>query len=231
MEYRRVPKSAFAAGISKLAGLLLIFFLIFEGRSRGAVDVDERNNLPPCAENGSPPAAPGRVVRLFELRKDRNPENVLVMFTYADSSCRFIGDIHKKDQLIDMYWRINADSPEQCYKPTHPKIKSETLKTLKATALSPDKTKIKIDMTQLDQLQHDLRSREVEVELSPASSGCQAKTSLQLGPSGKNKIIYISELIAKGKYVMNIPKRSIKQLEVKGSDGKKNSIRAVFLAK
>jgi hypothetical protein len=196
----------------------------------GAARVDERTQLPPCSDDKAVPRPPGEVVRLFELHKDRNPENVLVIHTYADSRCRLIGSMRDKERLIDMYWRMNDGSAKACYKPTHPKIKSETLKSLKVTSLSPDKKTFTIDITQLDQLQHDLPSSEVVVALAPAGSGCRAEARLPLASSG-GKVLRIQEIEAKGKYEMGVPRRGVKEIELKGVDSAKKHVRVVYRSK
>ncbi len=176
---------------------------------------DERAQLKPCSEEKKVPKAPGEVVRLFELHKDKNPDNVLVIHTYADDSCKLVGSMDKKSQLVDMYWRMNDGKPDECYKPTHSKIKSETLKTLDVKSLSADKKKLVIDITQLDQLQHDLPSRNAEITVSKKGDGCGAEAKL---PLAGGSAMSLQELNAKGKYRMGIPKREIKSLELKGVD-------------
>src|SRR5262245_43367317 len=100
---------------------------------------DERLRLPPCSREMVPPPSPGRVVRLFELHKDYHPQNVLVIYTYADSRCRVVGSARNKSRLVDMYWRMSAGSSDECYKPTHPRIKSETLESLDVRSVSADR--------------------------------------------------------------------------------------------
>jgi len=196
----------------------------------GAARVDERTQLPPCSDDKAVPRPPGEVVRLFELHKDRHPENVLVIHTYADSGCRLIGSMRDKERLIDMYWRMNDGSPKACYKPTHPKIKSETLKALKVTSLSPDQKTFTIDITELDQLQHDLPSSEAVVALARAGSGCRAEARLPLG-SGGGKVLRIQEIEAKGKYELGVPRRGVKEIELKGVDSAKKHVRVVYRSK
>ncbi len=189
---------------------------------------DERKALPPCSKDAPAPASPGEVVRLFELHKDRNPENVLVVHTYAGAGCKLIGSMSDKGRLVDMYWRMNAGTPKECYKPTHSMIKSETLKTLDVTSLSADKTKIKIDIKQLDQLKHDLPSREAEVALSDGADGCEAEVLIPLGKAEGGAVLRIKEIDAKGKYRLGVPRREIEELELKGVDAADKPVRAVF---
>lgn len=192
---------------------------------------DERAVLRPCSRVKAAPPPPGEVVRLFELRKDRNPENILEIHTYADSACHLIGSMKDKGRLIDMYWRMRAGSPDECYKPTHRRIKSETLKTLVVKSLSADETTLKIDITKLDQVRHDLPSREADVVLAPSGSGCKAAVNLTLGPKDGGALLSIQEIKAKGKYRLGVPLKAIKALELKGVDAAGKPVRAEFLGK
>lgn len=197
----------------------------------GRAAADERAALRPCSKAQAAPAPPGEVVRLFELRKDRNPENVLVIHTYADSRCRLIGSMKDKGRLIDMYWRMRAGSPDECYKPTHPAIKSVTLKTLEVKSLSPDRTKLSIDIPLLDRVRHDLPSREAEVALAPAGFGCAASVDLPLGPDMNAAVLRIQAIAAKGRYWRGIPRKAVEELELKGVDASGRPVRAVFSGK
>lgn len=192
---------------------------------------DERRTLPPCSPAHSAPTPPGEVVRLFELHKDRHPENILVVHTYADAACRLIGSMKEKGRLVDMYWRMNAGTAAECYKPTHPMIKFTTLKTLKVTALSPDKAKLKIDITLLDRLRHDLPTREAEVALASAGGSCTAEVVLPLGRAERAARLRIQEISAKGKYRMGVPHKALDRLALKGVDAAGKPLRVVFYGK
>jgi hypothetical protein len=190
---------------------------------------DERAQLKPCSEEKKVPKAPGEVVRLFELHKDKNPDNVLVIHTYADDSCKLVGSMENKGKLVDMYWRMNDGKSDECYKPTHSKIKSETLKTLDVKSLSADKKKLVIDITQLDQLEHDLPSRNAEITVSKKGDGCGAEAKLPMSRNGD--VLSLQEINAKGKYRMGIPRREIESLELKGVDSSGKPAKRLFKEK
>lgn len=186
---------------------------------------DERREVPPCSKEYKVPKAPGEVVRLFELHKDKNPQNVLIVHTYADSSCRLVGDADKKDSLVDMYWRMNAGTDKECYKPTHPRIKAETWKTLDVKGVTPDHAGLKIDITQLEKLENDLPSRVAEVGLEKGGDGCTAEVALPMGAKEGGGVLRIERIDAEGKYTMGVPRRDVESLELKGesADGKPRS--------
>lgn len=202
-----------------LIGLLLLPL------AASAAPRDERREVPPCSKEYEVPKAPGEVVRLLELHKDKNPRNVLIVHTYADSSCRLVGDAKDKASLVDMYWRMNSGTDEECYKPTHPRIKSETWKTLDVKGVAPGRAGLKIDITQLEKLENDLPSRVAEVGLEKAGDGCEADVSLPMGAKEGGGILRIERIDAEGKYVMGVPKRDVESLELKGrtADGKPRS--------
>jgi len=188
---------------------------------------DERTQLPPCSADRTAPRPPGAVVRLFELHKDHNPQNVLVVHTYADSRCRAIGDLAHKELLVDMYWQMDAGSPGACYKPTDPRIKAETLKTLDVTSLSADRTKFTIDITPLDRLEHDLPTREAEINLRRSASGCEAEARLPLDARA-GSVLRLFEINAKGEYVLGVPRIGVQSLELVGRDEHGQSVRRVY---
>jgi hypothetical protein len=187
--------------------------------------LDQRTRLPPFSPAHDVPAPPGEVVRLFELHKDRNPQNVLVVYTYADSRCQLIGDHGEEDPLVDMYWRMNARSPDECYKPTHPRIKSETLESLRVTSISEDRHNLRLEIVPLDELEHDLPTREAEISLERAPEGCRAEVRL---PLGAGEWIRIREINARGQYRMGVPVRGVEDLELVGLDRHNRSIRRVY---
>jgi hypothetical protein len=188
---------------------------------------DERTELPPCRPDRTVPQPPGTVVRLFEIHKDRNPQNVLVVHTYADASCRLIGSLEHEKLLVDMYWRMDARSPNACYKPTHPRIKAETLEMLAVKSISPDRTRFTIDITPLDRLEHDLPTRVAEVELHRVGSGCQAETRLPLDPRDGGAL-HLFEINAQGQYVLGVPRMGVRTLELVGTDEDDRPVRRVY---
>ncbi|UPT74675.1 MAG: hypothetical protein M0D55_02815 [Elusimicrobiota bacterium] len=192
--------------------------LLLSALAASAAPRDERAALKPCSADYKIPEAPGEVVRLFELHKDKNPQNVLIVHTYADSSCKLVGDVKDKGSLVDMYWRMNSGTDKECYKPTHPRIKSETWKSLEVKGMTPDNAGLKIDLTQLDMLEHDLPTREAEVGLTKDADGCDATVVLPMGEKGGGGVLRIEEMSAKGKYRMGVPRREIESLELKGVD-------------
>jgi hypothetical protein len=206
-------------------GTLLSAWLIL---ASAAVSVDERTRVPPCSPDEPVPPSPGSVVRLFELHKDHNPQNVLVVYTYADPRCRLIGSSAEKQRLVDMYWRMNARSSRECYKPTHPRIKSETLETLRVTSLSADRRSLRLDITPLDRLEHDLPTREAEIALEPGNGSCKAEVRL---PLESGAVMRIREINARGEPPMGVPVRRIEGLELVGLDDEDRAIRRVYRSK
>jgi hypothetical protein len=190
-----------------------------------AAIADERTAVPPCSRDKEVPRPPGQVVRLFELHKNRNPENVLVIYTYADEACRLIGSGEHKERLVDMYWRMKARSPDECYKPTHPKIKSETLEALAVKSLSADRRTFVIDITPLDELDHDLPTREAQVTLRQAASGCEATVEIPLEPGS---VLRVQEIHARADAALALPRRSLDELELVGRDADGRPIRRVY---
>ena len=196
-----------------------------------ALAASARAATPKCSGAGEMPAAHGHAVRLFEVRKDKNPQNVLVLETYADDSCRLVGGAKDKSELIGMHWRMAAGTAQECVKPTHPRIQSETLKTLKVTSLSSDRRTLKIDITQLDKLKHDLPSREAEVTLSGTGGRCAATVAMPLGKAEGGGTLKLTGLDAKGKYRMGVPRKEVKELALVGTDSSGKARRVVYRGK
>lgn len=203
--------------------------LVLLGVPGSSEPADERTALRPCADAKPVPAPPGAVVRLFELRKDRNPENVLVVHTYVDTACRFVADVKDKSRLLDMYWRMDAGSPSECYKPTHPKIKSETRKAVTVKALSADKSRADVDISRpLERFEHDLLPREAEVVLVRSPSGCTAEARLKLATG---EALRIREVGGKGKQAFGMRFLGVAEVEFKGEDAAGKPVRRVYRLK
>lgn len=209
-----------------MSALLLAWLVL----SSGAL-VDERLQIPPCSRGVVPAPSPGRVIRLFELHKDYHPQNVLVVYTYVDARCRVLGSTRNKKQLVDMYWRMSSGSKDECYKPTDPRIKAETLDAFDVKSVSPDRSRFMIDFTQLDQVEHDLPSREIEVVLSRSRSVCGADVRLTLGSSSKGAVLHLREVDARGEYSLGVPRRAIAELALVGVDEEDRPLRRVFRAR
>jgi hypothetical protein len=188
---------------------------------------DERTRLRPCSGEAAVPAPPGEVVRLFELHKDRNPQNVLVIHTYTDADCHALGSADDKGRLVDMYWRMNAGSPDECYKPTHPRIKEETLRSLELRSLSADHTRFSLEITPLDEVEHDIPDREARIRLHRTRGGCRAEVRVRLG---SGEMLRLEEIRAKGEYSLGIPRRGVEEIELVGLDARNRRIHRIYRA-
>jgi hypothetical protein len=204
---------------------LALIACLLVGAARPA---DERTRLRPCSSDAGVPAPPGEVVRLFELHKDRNPQNVLVIHTYADADCRALGGAGDKRRLVDMYWRMNSGTPDECYKPTHPRIKQETLRNLAVRSLSPDRTRFALEIAPLDEVDHDIPDREAHIRLHQSRGGCRAEVRVRLG---SGEVLRLEEIRAKGEYALGIPQRGVEQLELVGLDPHNRRIHRVYRAR
>ena len=209
--------------MSPTRGSLIGLFILLAPLGAGGIA------LPPCSKSQAAPAA--GLVPLFELHKDRNPENVIVVHTYADTSCRLAASIEDKRKLVDMYWRMNAGTPRECWKPVNPEIKSETLKSLEVQSLAPDRRTLRIDIKALDRVHSDLPSRVAEVALTATGSRCAAAVRLPLGPAEHGAVLRIREIRAKGTYRLGVPRKALSELELSGVDAHERPVRAVFRGK
>ena len=156
-----------------------------------------------------------RADALIELHKDHHPENVLVVRANAGPSCR-LDMARAKDRLFDMYWRMDAGSARERLKPTHPRIKAALLKTIEVKSLSADGRTLTLDLAPMRKLLPGLPPGDALVVLT-ARAACEAY--VQLGS------LRIHEIWAKG---MNVPRRSIREVEFRGTDPSGAPARSIF---
>ncbi len=137
---------------------------------------------------------PGEV-GIFKITKNKNPENIATLNTYADRDCHFTGDIKEFSTLFDFYWIMNSKTQSECYKPMNAFIKQQVRSRYTPIKLSPEKDKLTFSLD-LEGLDHDFVGNPMfELTLARGPGGkCEATTTLQLGPKFQQQKIVISEI-------------------------------------
>lgn len=154
-------------------------------------------------------------VRLFEVEKSMNPENILVVYARVDASCHIqpisdAGSMH----LYDLYWLMNGTD----FKPTHRLIKKAVRKRFVAQALDAGGLHFTVRLADLKELHHDLPSDRIRVAIERESSDqCRSRVLLQLGPSHENRTMAIEAIYSEARTFFGIP-IGIHYIELRGTD-------------
>ncbi len=166
-----------------------------------------------------PPALPAvsafQEVRLFTVEKSKNPQNILVVYTQADSQCRIEPVVSGgKPYLFDFYWLMDGTR----YKPTHPLIKKYARRRFVAQKRFQNHDGFRVRLADLKELDHDLPSEMVTVTLHRSSQdGCDARVLLPLGPSAGGRTLEIQSIYSKARTFLGIP-IGVHYIELRGRD-------------
>jgi hypothetical protein len=154
-------------------------------------------------------------VRLFVVEKSKNPQNILVVYTQADSQCRVEPVASgSKSYLFDFYWLMGGTR----YKPTHPLIKLYARRRFVAQKRFENHKGFKVRLADLKELDHDLPSDMVTVTLYRNSKdGCNARVLIPLGPSAEGRTLEIQSIYSKARTLLGIP-IGVRYVELKGRD-------------
>lgn len=136
------------------------------------------------------------VQQLFIFEKNRNPQNMMVVYTRLDDRCRVITQAaNDKNPTFDFYWLMNR----QTYKPVAFLIKKEIRNRLKLLS-SSDSFSFSILMNDLKEVQTDINNFTLSVHSEALKNkGCTANSFLTLGPSDQNMTIRLQSIYAESK--------------------------------
>lgn len=126
-------------------------------------------------------------VHLFDIRKNQNEKNVLIIFTHVDKDCK-LEKLARKEDLIDLYWRMNEGTSEHCRKESS--VKGMIREQIEVKSISDDRTEMVIFLADLNRVKNDLTNKTVTVRLSKDTNGkCKSEVSFYNGTSDGGKKI------------------------------------------
>ena len=139
----------------------------------------------------------GPHLKVFELEKNENPQNILQIYTRVDDQCRFLPDRTGKNKpVFDFYWLMGRGT----YKRTHSMIRRSIYRHV---LMEPDAKErsysLKLRAGDFERFDTDLNNPRLQIVLRQEPSKCEAVALLQLGPSDTNKVMRIKAVYTEAK--------------------------------
>lgn len=127
---------------------------------------------------------------LFTYEKNRNPQNIMNIYTELDSECRV-----SKEPTFEYYWLMNHSRQ----KPVHSLIRRRIQKQINVVA-SKNPHEFSVILDKPKELQTDVEQFKLEVVAKKNKDGlCVVENSLTLGPSDNNRNIRLKSIYAESK--------------------------------
>ena len=127
------------------------------------------------------------------VEKNRNPQNIIVVYTMLDAKCNIVRP-DSKHPIFDFYWLINGST----YKVVNPLIKSEVQKRMKIQ--DPSSTDAQntffVEVGDLKELKTDIQDIRLAVFATAHPTGCSVDAYLTLGPSNGNAVVRVNSIYA-----------------------------------
>lgn len=155
--------------------------------------------------------------KVVTVTKSVHPQNLLVVFTRLDESCRVVRE--GKSPVLDFYWLMDR----RRYKPVNPLIKRgirERLEVEKGAAPDGGDDSFTVRLNELKEVENDLgRNPHLRILAHPTPRGCVAEARLTLGPSNDDAEIRLDEIYSeaalKGRFSAKVKLVALKGVDVK----------------
>ena len=135
--------------------------------------------------------------RILIVRKNVNPQNLLVVYTKEDSNGRFItNQADQKRPVFEFYWLMDGKN----YKPVNGMIKKEIRKRFECQqGPASQATHFIINANDLKEVDCDIKEPKIDVYSSGTGGGSKVKAEMSLGPSDGNMRIRLSSIYSEGR--------------------------------
>jgi hypothetical protein len=164
---------------------LLVTASIFLGSIAGASAAEVRDI------SGIGPHQP-----ILMVRKNVNPQNVMVVYTKMDAGGRFLEDRGSDRPVLDFYWLMDGKT----YKPVNGLIKAEIRKRFVPRWTSKGlATRFIIAMNDLKEVKSDISEPHVDVSARETGDAPVVEAQMSLGPSDGNMRIKLSSIQTEGR--------------------------------
>lgn len=133
---------------------------------------------------------------ILTVEKNVNPQNVMVVYTKADASGRFLADPGDRTRpMIDFYWLMDGTK----YKPVNVLIKSEIRKRFDGEWNSGGQTtQFTVNINDLKEVNTDIKDPKMDVYVTSAGGVSSAVAQMTLGPSDGNMRIKLTSIYTEG---------------------------------
>ncbi|MBC7540216.1 MAG: hypothetical protein H7281_15430 [Bacteriovorax sp.] len=155
--------------------------------------------------------------KLFTMEKNYHADNIMVINTLTDDSCKFVS---KNNEYLDFYWLMDRATRKEI----NPVIRSQIQERVKFSSINNERNSYKIRLSDLSELNHDLEDTAMEVSSAVINGKCQVKSVLKLGPSGKYRKLNLKRTYCEvTTNLVGIP-NGCKFLDLQGNDADTDEI-------
>lgn len=149
--------------------------------------------------------------KLFTLEKSLNSENILLIHTQTDESCKFVTN---ENGYIDFYWLMNGLTK----KPVHPMIRSKVQERVAFSGINATRDSFKVKLNDLSEIKHDLEDNNIEAIAVLKNGNCDVSSVIKLGASANYRKMNLKRTFCEvDKNILSVPK-GCKYLELQGTD-------------
>lgn len=149
--------------------------------------------------------------KLFIMEKNYNAENLLVINTHINDSCKFVAE---NNEYMDFYWLMDGKTRKEI----HPMIRGKIEEKVKFTGINKLQDSFKVRMSDLNELKHDLEDTTMEVTSAIINGACKVKSIIKLGPSAKYRKLNLKRTYCEvSTNFIGVP-TGCKFLDLQGSD-------------
>nr|BDT28964.1 DUF4833 domain-containing protein [Bacteriovorax sp. HI3] len=149
--------------------------------------------------------------KLFTLEKSLNSENILLIHTQTDESCKFVTN---ENGYVDFYWLMDGLTK----KPVHPMIRSKVQERVAFSGINATRDSFKVKLNDLSEIKHDLEDTNIEALAALKNGNCDVTSVIKLGASANYRKMNLKRTFCEvDKNLLGVPK-GCKYLELQGTD-------------
>lgn len=151
----------------------------------------------------------GNHYKILTFEKNENPQNIMVVYTKLNTSCRFFqsGGL----PLIDFYWLMNGEK----YKPTHSMIKSAVRGRLEVSSLKKDGQEFDLKVNDLKELGSHLKNPYLTIRAEKSGNECEVSTYFS-EQNNRDELIEVNSLYSESRKIFTPPFRKLIAVTVRG---------------
>ncbi len=150
-------------------------------------------DMPACHKSDSIDTSKVNVVTIMEGHKNIRPENVLMLITYTDDQCRFLGSANEKSDLLDFFWSKKSDKPDRCYERLGGILRYSINTQFEVATVAPQELVIQADFKKYLNIDFDTQ---LKITLEKKDAGCVAEASFVQNTAQNSETIYFKRLDA-----------------------------------
>ena len=148
---------------------------------------------------------------LLIVKKNHNPQNILVLETRTDDACKFIPSA---EGPLHFYWLMDGKKR----KPVHSMIKLRMKQQIYASNLNEGRDNFELVFKGLKNIKHDLKNVMLHVRAEMQGQQCLVKSILMLGPRHNYYSMDLNEVFCKTTHNLFGVPNGCEYIKLKGTD-------------